>query len=66
MARTQDGDISDSSKQIIEFLHKKYTTGQLVKLGYSESTVRYYKRKLFNPEKYQKVLKKARVNNRKK
>lgn len=58
MAKTRNSKIKPTSRQIIIFLtENKLSTGQIVKLGYSKSTVKYYRRKLFNPESYDRFIK---------
>lgn len=58
MAKTRNSKIKPTSRQIIIFLtENKLSIGQIVKLGYAESTVKYYRRKLFNPESYERFIK---------
>lgn len=58
MAKNRNSKIKQSSREIISFLtHDKLSIGQIVKMGYAESTVKYYRRKLFNPKSYEKFVK---------
>jgi hypothetical protein len=58
MAKHRNSKIKPTSQQIIIFLTKnKMSIGEIVKLGYAESTVKYYRRKLFNPESYERFIK---------
>ncbi len=44
---------------------KPKTVAEIVALGYSRSTVKYYQKKLFNEDAYNKVIKKIQVLNKK-
>lgn len=56
MAKTRNSKISPTSQQIIKYLRKGKSVGSLVKMGYAESTIKYYRRKLFNPESYERFI----------
>lgn len=66
MAKTRNAKILPSSEQIIEHLNKGKSVGQLVKMGFAESTVKYYRRKLFNPESYERFVSKIAQYNKSK
>jgi len=57
MAKTRDSKIKKSSRKIIQHLNNGKSVGDIVRLGYPESTVKYYRRKLFNPESYERFVK---------
>lgn len=56
MAKNRDSKIKPTSKRIIVHLRNGKSVGDIVRLGYSESTVKYYRRKLFNPESYNRFI----------
>ena len=58
MAKTRNSKILPTSTEIIQHLKKGKSIGAIVKLGYAESTVKYYRRKLFNPESYERFVSK--------
>lgn len=49
--------IKPTSKRIVRHLENGKSIGDIVRLGYSKSTVKYYRRKLFNPESYERFIK---------
>lgn len=59
MAKTRTSKILPTSEQIIKLLQEGKSIGEIVNLGYSEGTVKYYRRKLFNPESYERFVKKV-------
>ena len=59
--KTRHSDISTKSQTIIYLLASKRRVTDIVKMGYPKSTVLYYKRKLFEPKKYESYLKRALI-----
>ncbi len=59
MAKTRTSKILPTSEQIIKLLKKGKSIGEIVKLGYSESTIKYYRRKLFHKRSYNRFVKKV-------
>lgn len=66
MVRTRNSKIKDTSQQIIQYLDPKpKTVAEIVALGYSRSTVKYYQKKLFNEKAYNRAIKKIQKLNKK-
>jgi beta-xylosidase len=57
--------ISKKSKEIIEFINQGKLQFEIRKLGYKNETVRYYWRKIKNPEGFKKSIKKIQKLNQK-
>lgn len=64
MAKTRNSKIKPTSEKIIKHLKNKKSIKQIIKMGYPESTVKYYRRKLFNKEGYERFIKKIAEYNR--
>lgn len=52
--------IKNSSKKIIELLQAGVSQRQIALKGYSVSTITYYYRKLFKPERYERFIKQVK------
>jgi hypothetical protein len=58
-------EISKKSKEIIELINQGKLQFEIRKLGYKNETVRYYWRKIKNPEKFKISIKKIQGLNKK-
>lgn len=57
MAKHRNSKIKQSSEIIIALLKNGKTVAQIVAMGYPRGTVKYYNRKLFYPESYERHIK---------
>lgn len=51
-------------KEIDILLEKGKTNSELVKLGYSLSTVKYRRARMFRPKAYKNIIKRCVINNK--
>lgn len=56
--------ISKTSKKIVDLLKKGTSSRKIESMGFSRSTIRYYRYKLFNAPKHLEVLRKISEYNR--
>lgn len=54
--KTRCSQVNPKTREIIALLKRNVRVRDITKLGHSKSTVLYQKRKLFNPEAYEKYL----------
>lgn len=57
MARHRNSKIKPTSVEIVKLLKRKKSVAKIVAMGYPESTVKYYNRKLFYQESYNRFVK---------
>lgn len=52
--------VTSNSKQIQKLLERGYRKCDIVKMGYSKSTVRYWHRKMYQPEVFKRMIDKLK------
>ena len=58
--------VKKNSKEIQQLLKKGHSQYQIVKKGYSKSTVRYWHRKMYRHEVFEKMITKIKNHQKKK
>lgn len=54
--KTRESQLNPKTQEIVKLLHVHTRVADIVRKGYSKSTVLYHKRKLFHPDKYERYL----------